>query len=530
MGAREDAKEGVRARLSDQGTLEPRDPEHAVWAVDCSSESSPSRARPSRPWPEPSVRQSGLLPRQWLRPRVPAGDVHLCRLGGPLFLPTSRAWLTCQAGVAVCARYLRFNLQAEATGALGRAGWLRAATTELDARRHQWVRVPGPPPGPRPQRAGPGPGGGASGGGPVAGPPGRGLLSRRAPSVRRERGQQVALRRLLKRAGGEARPGAWGRCSVRTDTMCTDNQDGEADTSGAELPGNAGGRADRTTNEFSIRAARLVRRSCDRLTAHGRRNIDSVSKLRLLRAALGAQPGQTEAPASPRDRRARAPGSCSNDSVLEEADASRLSTAPADSSPWKAITCFQPCRPCFLLRDEVPLTAGDRFGVGGAAGAPTKLVKGFGGRRAAGPGSRVVSGGRGGGRGVSRAIAACPASRPARDPAVPLPRPRRREHCRLLQMLGLGVTRRRPDAHKRRRPRHRRCCPKWPPALALKSNRRKLAATSLPLSVTWTCDPPPARRHHVVRDPGSPGAREAGDPRLLPAAVGGTPGESLAHT
>nr|CAI9708676.1 unnamed protein product [Rangifer tarandus platyrhynchus] len=248
------------------------------------------------------------------------------------------------------------------------------------------------------------------------------------------------------------------------------------------------------------------------------------------RAALGAQPGQTEAPASPRDRRARAPGSCSNDSVLEEADASRLSTAPADSSPWKAITCFQPCRPCFLLRDEVPLTAGDRFGVGGAAGAPTKLVKGFGGRRAAGPGSRVVSGGRGGGRGVSRAIAACPASRPARDPAVPLPRPRRREHCRLLQMLGLGVTRRRPDAHKRRRPRHRRCCPKWPPALALKSNRRKLAATSLPLSVTWTCDPPPARRHHVVRDPGSPGAREAGDPRLLPAAVGGTPGESLAHT
>ena len=39
-----------------------------------------------------------------------------------------------------------------------------------------------------------------------------------------------------------------------------DNQDGEADTSGAELPGNAGGREDRTTNEFSIRAAWFVRR------------------------------------------------------------------------------------------------------------------------------------------------------------------------------------------------------------------------------------------------------------------------------
>lgn len=53
-------------------------------------ENSPSRARPSRLWPEPSVLQSGLLPYQWLRPRLPAGDIHLCRLGGPLFLPTSR--------------------------------------------------------------------------------------------------------------------------------------------------------------------------------------------------------------------------------------------------------------------------------------------------------------------------------------------------------------------------------------------------------------------------------------------------------
>lgn len=71
-----------------------------------------------------------------------------------------------------------------------------------------------------PQRAGPGPGGGASGGGAGAGPPGRGLLSRRAPSVRPERSQQVALRRFLRRAGGEAALGARGRCSVRTDTMC----------------------------------------------------------------------------------------------------------------------------------------------------------------------------------------------------------------------------------------------------------------------------------------------------------------------
>ena len=29
---------------------------------------------------------------------------------------------------------------------------------------------------------------------------------------------------------------------------------------------------------------------------------------------------------------------------------------------------------------------------------------------------------------------------------------------------------------------------------------------------------------------GSPEAREAGDPRLLPAAVGGAPGESFTHT
>lgn len=67
-----------------------------------------------------------------------------------------------------------------------------------------------------PQRAGPGPRGGAwaSGGGAGAGPPGRGLVSRRAPSVRPERGQQVALRRFLRRAGGEAAPGAGGRCSA----------------------------------------------------------------------------------------------------------------------------------------------------------------------------------------------------------------------------------------------------------------------------------------------------------------------------
>ena len=45
------------------------------------------------------------------------------------------AWLTCQAGVAVCVWYLRVNLRAEATGAPGPAGWRGVAATGLDARR-----------------------------------------------------------------------------------------------------------------------------------------------------------------------------------------------------------------------------------------------------------------------------------------------------------------------------------------------------------------------------------------------------------
>ena len=86
MGAREDPKGGVRARLSGQGTLEPGDPGHAVWAVDVSSGWTP--LGPQAPSPAGGVRWEDRGPGPPHASRAASPPLRL--LGLPV-TPNSRA-------------------------------------------------------------------------------------------------------------------------------------------------------------------------------------------------------------------------------------------------------------------------------------------------------------------------------------------------------------------------------------------------------------------------------------------------------